>query len=102
MLNLNILGDLLKNQRGAKFSTFDVNQNGFNMASENESNKNVDCAEEKENSWWFRNTNNKCGGINANAYNYEDMNWDGNKVTAVQISIMQMQQKKWWSLRKFD
>ena len=102
MLNLKILGDLLENKRGAKFSTFDVNQNGFITASDNDNNKNVDCAEEKENSWWFGDSDKKCGVINANAYNYEDMNWDGTKITAVQISIMQMQQTKWWFLRKLD
>ena len=96
-MNVKIVGDLLKHLRGAKFSTFDVNQNNVN--SKNGYNKNVDCAEEKENSWWFGDSDNRCGGINANAYNYEDMNWDGSKVTAVQISFGVMDQKFFFTLR---
>ena len=98
-MSFKIVGDLLKHLRGAKFSTFDVNQNNVNMNSKKGYSKNIDCAEEKENSWWFGESDNRCGGINANAYNYEDMNWDGSKVTAVQISFGVMDQKKFFTLR---
>ena len=93
------VADVLKDLRGAVFSTFDTNNNNLNVTSTSGTTENIDCAVEKENSWWFGDTNNKCGGINANAYNYKDMSWDNNKVTAVQMSFAQMYQKKWITLR---
>ena len=96
------VADVLKDLRGAVFSTFDTNNNNLNVTSTSGTIENVDCAVEKENSWWFGDTNNKCGGINANAYNYEDMNWDDEKIKSVQLDISAIVQSEWYKLRKYE
>ena len=79
--------------KGASFSTFDVDQSKV-IEYENGKKQSVDCSEQNGGAWWYGKHFTSCkANTNFNAFNFDNLMYEGSQAYATQVSIYRYYEK---------